>query len=104
LRLPIANFDRARLREEAVQQVGVLGRLHAYREAEILGGLLADLRNGGNRRPGMDQCDVLTFCAQSVGKPVTGGFLPSNSLCAALGKQRANRPLRPDRDWWRKLS
>ena len=40
--LTSATVDRARLRQEAVQQVGVLGGLHVDGEAEVLGGLLGD--------------------------------------------------------------
>ena len=69
--LTSATVDRARLRQEAVEQVGVFGRLHADREAEILARLLGDLRDRGDRRPAWRSMMSLMFCAQMVGKPVS---------------------------------
>src|SRR5258708_14276177 len=46
----IGDVDRVRLRQEPVQQVGVLRGLHVDREAEILAGLLGDPRDRGDRR------------------------------------------------------
>ena len=51
--LTSATVDRAGLREEAVEQVGVLGRLHVHGKAEVLGRLLCDGRDGGDRRAGV---------------------------------------------------
>ena len=65
----IPDIDRIRLRQEAVEQVGVFGRLHADREAEILACLFGDLRDRGDRRPGMAQYDILDVLRPDRRKP-----------------------------------
>ena len=66
--LTSAHVDRARLRQEAVQQVGILRRLHAYGEAQILGRLLGDQPDCGYRRTGMPQHHVLDVLRPDGGK------------------------------------
>ena len=57
--IDVADIDGARLRQKAIQKIHAFSRLHADRKAEILGRLLGDLWDRGNRRPGMMQRDVL---------------------------------------------
>ena len=55
----IGAVERTRLRQEAVQQVGVLHGLHVHGEAEVLGSLLGDAGNRGHRRTDMVDHHVL---------------------------------------------
>ena len=66
----IGAVERTRLRQEAVQQVGVLHGLHVHGEAEVLGRLLGDARESRSPadRYGCTTTSLM-FCAQMVGKP-----------------------------------
>src|SRR4051794_9938707 len=82
----VADIDSTRLREKPIQQIGVFGRLHADREAQILARLLGDFRDCGDRRAGMPQGDVLDVlrpdCRETAQR--TGADCQSANRGAAL--------------------
>ena len=65
----VGDVDGFRLVDQTVDQGVMVDGLHLHLEAEILGGLLADV---DDRRVGpadLDQLTSLMFCAQTVGNP-----------------------------------
>lgn len=64
----VGAIDGCRCGQKPVQQLGALGRLHRYREAQILIGLFADGGDRGHWGPVMPRDNVLDVLGPNGGK------------------------------------
>ena len=68
----VGAVHRGGLRQEAVEQIALFRRLHGDRETQVFRRLFGNGRNGGDRRAGMAEHDILDVLCPDGGEAGQG--------------------------------